>query len=369
MSKKSAAGLVAWAKQAYANGWVYWYGTCGYKCTTSLLSRKTAQYPDHYGDNRQAKYKQHVSEGRVCSDCIGLFKSYAWDEDGDIETRDSDYGSNGQPDNGASTTLKKATVKGSISTMPEIPGLALWTKTGGHIGLYIGNGEVIELRGFAYGSQKNKVSKRSFTTWGLYPFVEYTEEQVAIAKAAADISTSTGSTTVRAGSTGDAVREIQELLNAAGYDCGKADGICGANTVSAITKFQQENGLEADGICGSKTWAALRAAKSSSDVPKVEVEEVPKEEEKTPTAGKETAETGESEGKTVTVELNTQKKGRKNKQVKTIQRLLNALGHDCGSVDGNFGSKTVAAVKAFQQENGLSADGVVGSKTWNALLK
>lgn len=369
MSKKSAAGLVAWAKEAFANKWVYWYGTCGYQCTSSLLSRKTAQYPDHYGDNRQATYKQHINAGRVCSDCIGLFKSYAWDEDGDIDTRDSDYGSNGQPDNGASTTLKKTTIKGSISTLPEIPGLALWTKTGGHIGVYIGNGEVIELRGFAYGCQKNKVKARSFTTWGVYPFVEYTEEQILLAMQAADISTKSGSTTIRAGSTGDAVREMQELLNAAGYNCGKVDGICGANTVSAITAFQQANGLEADGICGSKTWAALRAAKTPSAAPEVKVEEVPKEEEKTPTAGKETAETGQSEGKTVTVTLNVLKKNSKGEQVRTIQRLMNALGHECGNVDGKFGSKTTAAVKAFQTAEGLSADGVIGSKTWNALLK
>ena len=47
---------------------------------------------------------------------------------------------------------------------------------------------------------------------------------------------------------------------------------------------------------------------------------------------------------------------------------LNALGYDCGSVDGIFGSKTYAAVLAFQKANGLVADGIVGSLTWGKLV-
>ena len=47
---------------------------------------------------------------------------------------------------------------------------------------------------------------------------------------------------------------------------------------------------------------------------------------------------------------------------------LNALGYDCGSVDGIFGSKTKAAVLAFQKANGLGADGIVGPLTWGKLV-
>lgn len=73
--------------------------------------------------------------------------------------------------------------------------------------------------------------------------------------------------------------------------------------------------------------------------------------------------------KTVQVDLPILKKGSKGGEVKTAQRLLNALGHSCGTDDGIFGAKTVTAVKAFQKANGLDADGVVGIKSWNALLK
>lgn len=71
---------------------------------------------------------------------------------------------------------------------------------------------------------------------------------------------------------------------------------------------------------------------------------------------------------TVTITLSVLKKGNKGDQVKTVQRLVNAFGYDCGTVDGDFGPKTAAAVKAFQNKSKLEADGVVGAKTWASLL-
>jgi peptidoglycan hydrolase-like protein with peptidoglycan-binding domain len=55
--------------------------------------------------------------------------------------------------------------------------------------------------------------------------------------------------------------------------------------------------------------------------------------------------------------------------VKTLQRLLTAIGYPCGAADGIFGNNTLAGVKAFQKANNLSVDGVVGKNTWTALLK
>lgn len=76
-----------------------------------------------------------------------------------------------------------------------------------------------------------------------------------------------------------------------------------------------------------------------------------------------------TEGKTVVIELNTLRSGSKGEQVKTLQRLLNATGHVCGSSDGIFGVKTVAGVKSFQKAEGIEVDGVVGKDTWTRLLK
>lgn len=72
----------------------------------------------------------------------------------------------------------------------------------------------------------------------------------------------------------------------------------------------------------------------------------------------------------VSVELSVLRKGSEGDQVKAVQRMLYALGYDLGSakVDGDFGSKTDAAVRAYQKNKGLTVDGVVGQQTWNKLL-
>lgn len=61
----------------------------------------------------------------------------------------------------------------------------------------------------------------------------------------------------------------------------------------------------------------------------------------------------------------TLRKGMEGATVKKLQKALVELGYL--GVDGEFGGVTEAAVKAFQQDKGLQADGVVGPKTWHAL--
>ncbi len=58
------------------------------------------------------------------------------------------------------------------------------------------------------------------------------------------------------------------------------------------------------------------------------------------------------------------KKGSNDRAVRDLQAALKALGHDPGPIDGVFGPTTEAAVKAFQQEREIRADGVVGRVTW-----
>ena len=73
--------------------------------------------------------------------------------------------------------------------------------------------------------------------------------------------------------------------------------------------------------------------------------------------------------KTVAIEMTVLSKGSKGAQVKTLQRLLTALGFPCGAVDGSFGNNTLAGVRAFQKAHKLDVDGYVGQQTWTALLK
>lgn len=63
------------------------------------------------------------------------------------------------------------------------------------------------------------------------------------------------------------------------------------------------------------------------------------------------------------------RKGSTGSEVEELQRKLTSLGYALGSVDGDFGEKTLAAVKAFQKDYSLDVDGVVGNQTWTALDK
>lgn len=162
--------------------------------------------------------------------------------------------------------------------------------------------------------------------------------------------------TIKLGSKGSEVKKAQQLLIAKGYSCGAAgaDGDFGAATYNAVKKFQAANGLAADGIIGNATWAAL--LKTEQTEPEKEPE---KELEKPATPS----------GSTCTVELPVVKKGDKGFTVVAVQMLLNKHNFSVKYTDGDFGPDTLAKVKAFQKAKGLTTDGIVGSKTWGALLK
>ena len=68
---------------------------------------------------------------------------------------------------------------------------------------------------------------------------------------------------VKQGSTGEAVRHVQELLIEQGFLESAADGDCGPLTVAAIKKFQKARGLTVDGICGDGTYYYLSGGKTN----------------------------------------------------------------------------------------------------------
>lgn len=70
----------------------------------------------------------------------------------------------------------------------------------------------------------------------------------------------------------------------------------------------------------------------------------------------------------VAVSLPSLEQGSNGESVKALQVLLNGFGFSCGAVDGSFGPATLSAVKSFQKASKISADGIVGSATWTALL-
>lgn len=163
---KNAADLVTYATYAWDSQWGYVWGTFGQVLTESLLQSKIQQYPSGVRD-KEALIREKWLGGRTV-DCVGLIKSYGWLDPASMRIN---YGSNGMPDIGADAMYYNAQVKGSIDTIPEVPGLAVWHS--GHIGVYIGNGEVIEAMGTAYGVVKTKLNERNWTAWLEIPYIIY----------------------------------------------------------------------------------------------------------------------------------------------------------------------------------------------------
>jgi len=163
---KNSADLVAYAVNAWQSCWGYVWGTVGDVLTESAFRSKLAQYPDGVG--KHADFIKSHWVGRRTTDCVGLIKSYGWYDPASGAIR---YGTNGMPDITADQMYTAAKEKGPISTMPDIPGLAVWHH--GHIGVYIGNGEVIEAMGTKYGVVKTKLADRAFTAWLKIPYISY----------------------------------------------------------------------------------------------------------------------------------------------------------------------------------------------------
>lgn len=136
---------------------------------------------------------------------------------------------------------------------------------------------------------------------------------------------------VRPGDRGPAVEDIQRRLLALGYDLGRTgvDGVYFGTTMEAVRAFQAARGLAEDGIVGDVTWSVL-------------------------------VDQGFTFGDRMLYLRLPHFHGR---DVASLQQALNALGFACGESDAIFGAFTERAVREFQLNSGLPADGIVGPET------
>lgn len=169
---KNNLDLVKWAQMAYDNKWGYVWGSHGNVLTANELKRLEKTFGSHVTD-KEEYIKSHWL-GRRTSDCVGLIKGYGWyDEASEIIK----YGTNGMKDVTADGMFNAAVEKGPISTMPDIPGIAVWHQ--GHIGVYIGNGYVIHAANTYDGVIKTPITSSGWTHWLKVPYINYIEETEA----------------------------------------------------------------------------------------------------------------------------------------------------------------------------------------------
>jgi hypothetical protein len=157
---KTNTGLVEYAKAQL--GKPYWYGTFGQVSTPELYKSKKKQYPKLYRWNYTTK-----ELNKKVHDCVGLVKGYLWCD----SPSDTTPKYNAKQDVSANGMLEKCKVKGDISTLPEVKGVLVFMN--GHVGVYIGNGYVIEARGHDYGVVKTKLKNRAWKNWGYCPYIVY----------------------------------------------------------------------------------------------------------------------------------------------------------------------------------------------------
>ena len=188
---------------------------------------------------------------------------------------------------------------------------------------------------------------------------DYDSTKDIVVKITSDASrgnTNTGTSTlaisvpVKKGMKNTSVKVLQSCLAKLGYNIGTADGIFGNKTLSAVISFQKSKSLTPSGIVDAKTVTVLNSEiqkKSGTTTNPV-----------TPPASVNT--------NTLKI-TRTLKIGMKGSDVKTVQQVLNKLGYSIGTADGVYGSKTYNAVKTYQIKNKIPATGIVESKTASSL--
>ena len=169
-STKNNLDLVKWSEFAADKGWGYVWGTYGTVLSPDFLESKIIQYPDEVGGKEDFIRENWL--GKRTADCVGLIKGYSWY---DTASQMTILVSNGMPDIGADTMYENATEKGTIDTIPEIPGLAVWKE--GHIGVYIGEGKVVEAYGTTSGVIRSELANGGWTHWLKIPYITYLEQE------------------------------------------------------------------------------------------------------------------------------------------------------------------------------------------------
>lgn len=267
---KTNKGLVEYAQAQL--GKPYWYGTYGQEASKNLYNQKKNQYPAYY------KWAYGGEKGVKVHDCVGLIKGYLWSE-----TPDSKPKYNGAQDKSANGMRAACKVSGTMATFPATVGTLVFFD--GHVGVYEGNGYVLEARGHDFGVVRTQLNKRGWKWWGYCPDITYedipqdkpqpqpTYKPTVLEWQLAAIAD--GFTFPQWGADGEWGKEcetvaakaiVKKRLTYKYHNLTKivqkvvgvvADGKCGTKTAQAIKEYQAANGLTADGKCGLNTWRVM----------------------------------------------------------------------------------------------------------------
>ena len=242
----TATALIEKFKYALDNKWGYIWGTRGIEWTKARQEalEKTTDADRANGRKYGAKWIGHM-----VADCSGLF-TWAFAKLG------------GEMYHGSNTMylrwcvehgeLKKG-VRSDGKTLKPGTAVFVWNgSTYSHVGLFIGDGTVIEAANTQKGVIASSVKDSKWSHWGELKGVSFDGQP----------SQEPALPTLRKGDKGAYVTKAQTLLKQLGYDLGSCgiDGDFGKCTEAAVKAFQRDWGLTQDGVIGPVTWQYLTSA-------------------------------------------------------------------------------------------------------------
>ena len=350
-------------KKALNSNTIYCTGMFGQPITTDIIESKSKQYPSNYNSTKVSKLKSLVGRNYFGFDCVCFIKGILWGWNGDTENSNGGavYNSNNVPDVDTEGLYAKCETSTDFSNI--IPGALVWMK--GHVGIYIGNGNVIECTAAWTGNVlESKLGNlgykgtyvRNWTGWGKLPYVDYE------AYTGSPVENAAGSVTTTVVQCGEGYWQIAERLGM----LDKLEEIVSLNNNKALYAGDTiivPGSSTSSGISNTgPTVTTTVNIHSAYDVFISELKEA----------------LGLTSGATLqqvyekTPELKNSNKY--NRVTVVLQKYLIALGFSCGDsgADGYFGNKTEIAVKNYQKKykTGI-ADGYLSAKgyMWKSLLK
>ena len=257
-SKGNVVSDVAWKAALACVGWPYVFGGRGEYCTpNNRRSRYSSAHPttktacqNFDGNGTCVGCKWYPNKKRVrFFDCRGftywvLLQVYGWKLMGAGATSQWNTSSNWK-------------AKGEIATMPKDTLCCLFVRKGTtmeHTGFGLNDATVECSSGVQYFAKR----KTKWTHWAVPACIEGTFSEPT-PEPTPDPSPTPTHRTLRKGSSGSDVAEMQSLLISRGYSLPRygADGDFGSETLAAVKKYQKDHGLAVDGVVGPKTWESL----------------------------------------------------------------------------------------------------------------
>lgn len=228
---KSNYEFVDYLKSLININTVYMWGEFGRLVTSNTIEAKSKQYPSHYNKNRKEYLYSLVGKSYYAYDCAGLIKSYFMSNYGNSTVKyDAKYDKDAY-----GITIKSASEKGDIKSMPEIVGLLLYMN--GHCGVYLGNNKVIECTSNYKISKKeyggvciSNLSDRPWKTWTKLKWINYETKS-------ADKNNLEDNNTYYIVQKGDTLSKIASIYNVTITDLVKVNSIKDKNKIYVNQKL------------------------------------------------------------------------------------------------------------------------------------